>query len=218
MLGLVIDVDLDHIEDDLTYPKVGWSFLQKAENKLADIWTMLIDKVILSSFRGKPYIKDTDWQVETCMAYLNAGVTRIKSAFAGLPGRGTKVTGIRYVNTELAIRNFFFRGGRMIIISYSKARVSNNCAFYIVHYLTPNFSLSLLKYLAIMQPTLSFIAQQLKIPYNLDNKCLFPDPCGKRKHLSSAQASEILKDLTQNLPTPWTLSSYRRASLAIAKH
>ncbi|KAH8656364.1 hypothetical protein BGZ61DRAFT_303252, partial [Ilyonectria robusta] len=65
----------------------------------------------------------------------------------------SEITSIRYINTKLAIRNVFFHGGQMIIIiSYNKARASNNYAFYIVRYLPPSLSLSFLKYLAIIRP------------------------------------------------------------------
>ncbi|KAH6975566.1 telomere-associated recQ-like helicase [Ilyonectria destructans] len=202
------------IQDDLTCRKAGWSFIQNTENKLVDS----------SSFRGKPFVKNTDWQIETCIAYLDAGMDLSKLAFAashfsgGLPGRGTEITTIRYINTTLAIRNVFFHRGQMIIIiSYNKARASNNHAFYIVRYLPQELSQSLLKYLAIIRPVLGHIAQQLSLPHWSDSEFFFPDPRGKKRHLSSIQASNIIRNLTQDLITPWTLSSYRQAALAIAK-
>ncbi|RBA11840.1 hypothetical protein FPRO05_14192 [Fusarium proliferatum] len=139
MLGLEPDVDTDDIQDDLTCRKAGWSFIQDAKNKLADTWEQLAGTLRSSSFRGKPFVKGTEWQVDTCIAYLDAGLELNKLTFAashfsgGLPGRGTEVATIRYINTTLAIRNVFFRGGQMIIIiSYNKARASNKYAFYIV--------------------------------------------------------------------------------------
>jgi hypothetical protein len=151
MLGLEVDIKTDEIQDDLTCRKAGWSFIQDPKNKLADKWEQLADTLRSSSFRGKPFIKGTDWQVDTCIAYLNAGIDLSKLTFAashlsgGLPGRGTEIATVRYVNTTPAIRNVFFRGGQMIIIiSYNKARASNNYAFYIVRYLPKQLSQSLL--------------------------------------------------------------------------
>ncbi|EXK24209.1 hypothetical protein FOMG_19053 [Fusarium oxysporum f. sp. melonis 26406] len=99
----------------------------------------LLHKLQKASFRGTPFAKSGHWNAETCHKYLSAGVELNKSAFAaihlraGLPGRGTEVTSIRYLNSKLFIRNVFFYDGRMIIIiSYNKARASNNYAFYIV--------------------------------------------------------------------------------------
>lgn len=224
MLGLEVNINMDEIQDDLTCRKAGWSFIQDTKNKLADIWKMLADKLRSSSFRGKPFVKGTDWQIDTCTAYLDAGIDLSKLTFTashfsgGLPGRGTEIATIRCVNTTLAIRNVFFRSGQMIIIiSYNKARASNNYAFYIVRYLPRELSLSLLKYLAIVRPVLGFIARQLKLPHWSDSEFFFPDPCGKKRHLSPTQASNIIRNLTQDLITPWTLSSYRQAALAIAK-
>ncbi|KAJ0133643.1 scyllo-inositol 2-dehydrogenase (NADP(+)) IolU [Fusarium oxysporum f. sp. albedinis] len=57
----------------------------------------------------------------------------------------------------------------------------------------------------------------MKMPHYKCNEFLFQDPSGRQKHLSSVQASGILKHLTRDLVTPWTLSFYRQATLAIAK-
>jgi hypothetical protein len=224
MLGWKPDIDVSAVRDDLTCRTAGWSFLQNPENKLADIWKTLLRRVETSSFRGKPFIKSRSWQPETCSAFLTAGLELNKAVFAAshltasLPGRGTEITSIRYLNTKEALRNVFFYGGQMIIIiSYNKARASNNYAFYIVRYLQPSLSLSFLKYLAIIRPVWEFLAKQLHVPRHSSGEFFFLDPHGKGKHLSSGQASIILKDLTQDLATPWTLSLYRQAALAIAK-
>ncbi|PNP60709.1 hypothetical protein FNYG_14562 [Fusarium nygamai] len=153
LLGWKPDIDVSAIRDDLTCRKAGWSFIDKIENNLTDIWKTLLYKLQNSSFRGSPFTKSGHWNMETCYKYLSAGIELNKSAFAAihfkasLPGRGTEVTSIRYLNSKLSIRNVFFYDGRMIIIiSYNKARASNNYAFYIVRYVPADLSLSLLKY------------------------------------------------------------------------
>ncbi|KAH7194982.1 hypothetical protein DER44DRAFT_815616 [Fusarium oxysporum] len=151
----------------------------------------LVDTLKSSSFRGKPFVKGTDWQIDTCIAYPDAGID------LRLPGRGTEM---------------------MIIMSYNKARASNNYAFYIVRYLPKGLSRSLLNYLAIIRPVLGYIARQLKVPYWSESEFFFLDPHGKnRRHLTSTQASNVIRHLNRDLATPWTLSSYRQAALAIAK-
>jgi hypothetical protein len=82
MLGLEVDINTEEIQDDLTCRKAGWSFIQDPKNKLADIWEQSADTLRSSSFRGKPFIKGTDWQVDTCIAYLNAGIDLSKLTFA----------------------------------------------------------------------------------------------------------------------------------------
>jgi len=66
-------------------------------------------------------------------------------------------------------------------------------------------------------PFLDFLANQLDLPQYQHNELFFPDPSDKNPHLSSEQASKILRSLTQDLATLWTLSFYRQASLVIAK-
>jgi hypothetical protein len=73
------------------------------------------------------------------------------------------------------------------------------------------------KYLVYIRPFLNFLANQLRTPQFQSTEFLFPDPNYKKKHLSSLQASKVLKQLTCNLVTPWTLALYRQAALAIAK-
>ncbi|PNP52709.1 hypothetical protein FNYG_15809 [Fusarium nygamai] len=127
MLGLKPNFNVDVVRDDLNCRKAGWSFLQKPENKLSDAREMLINKLSTSQFRGKPFATASYWCPDTCLAYLNLGLDLNKAAFAalqisgGLPGRGSEVTSIRCVNTELTMRNVFFYGRRMIIvISYNR--------------------------------------------------------------------------------------------------
>ncbi|ENH73681.1 hypothetical protein Focb16_v005400 [Fusarium oxysporum f. sp. cubense] len=224
LLGWQPDIDVSAIRDDLTCRKAGWSFIDKTENNLADIWETLLHRLQKSSFRDTPFTKSGHWNPETCHKYLSAGVELNKSAFAAihfrasLPGRGTEVTSIRYLNSKLSIRNVFFYDGRMIIIiSYNKARASNNYAFYIVRYVPIDLSLSLLKYLAIIRPVWEFLAETMRSARHDSKEFFFLDPNGRKKHLSSDQASDILRSRTQDLITPWTLSLYRQAALAIAK-
>lgn len=46
------------------------------------------------------------------------------------------MTSVRFQNPKLAIRNMVIHGGMvLIIISYTKARASNNHSFYVIRYL-----------------------------------------------------------------------------------
>ncbi len=64
---------------------------------------------------------------------------------------------------------------------------------------------------------MDFLANQLGLQQYHSNEFLFPDPMHRRKHLSSLQITASLRQLTQDLHTPWTISLYRQASIAIAK-
>jgi hypothetical protein len=224
MLGWDQTIDLATIQDDLTCRTPGWSFLSHEKNNLGFNYKALSRRAWASSFADKPFTKAGHWLSEACTAYLKAGTELASSIFAAfhltasLPGRGTEIGSIRLLNTKLAIRHFFSREGRiLIIISYNKARASNNHAFYIIRYLPPGLDLSVFKYLVYIRPFLNFLANQLNLSQYQTTEFLFPDPNHKKKHLSSPPASNILKRLTRDLATPWTLSLYRQAALAIAK-
>ncbi|KAH7137817.1 hypothetical protein EDB81DRAFT_75097 [Dactylonectria macrodidyma] len=224
MLGWEPTVDLSTIRDDLTCRQPGWCFLDKPENNLAGTYKAMARRAWSSSFRGQALAKAGHWLPGPCLAYLGAGVELTAMGLsashvtAGLPGRGTETTSIRFRNTKLAIRNVFICEGRVIvIISYNKARASNNHAFYVVRYLPDDLDSSMFLYLAYIRPFLDFLANQLELPQYHSNEFLFPDPKHKKRHLTSTQATAALRSLTQDLQTPWTISLYRQAAIAIAK-
>ncbi|CAF3542437.1 unnamed protein product [Fusarium graminearum] len=71
LLSCQPDIDVSAIRDDLKYRKVGWPFIDKTDNNLADIW------VQKSSFRDTPFIKSRQCNPETCHKYLNTGVGNV---------------------------------------------------------------------------------------------------------------------------------------------
>ncbi|PTD06332.1 hypothetical protein FCULG_00011851 [Fusarium culmorum] len=97
-------------------------------------------------------------------------------------GLGTEVTSIRYLNSKLSIRNVFIYYGHMIIIiSYNKARESNNYAFYMSAILS--LSLRLLKYLAIIRLAWEYLAETMRSAHYDIKEVFFLDPNGRKKHL-----------------------------------
>ncbi|KAH8648120.1 hypothetical protein BGZ61DRAFT_469785, partial [Ilyonectria robusta] len=190
-------VDLSTIRDDLTCRQPGWCFLDKPENNLAGTYKAMARRAWSSSFRGQALAKAGHWLPGPCLAYLGAGVELTTMGFsashvtAGLPGRGTETTSIRFRNTKLAIRNVFIREGRVIvIISYNKARALNNHVFYVVCYLPDDLDSSIFLYLAYIRLFLDFLANQLELLQYYSNEFLFPDPKYKKR------------SLTQDLQTP----------------
>ncbi|OAQ57815.2 DEAD/DEAH box helicase domain-containing protein [Pochonia chlamydosporia 170] len=224
MLGWQPEVDLSQVRDDLTCRLPGWCFLDKPENNLGNIYKAMARRAWSSTFRGQALARAGHWLPGPCLAYLEAGTKLGTMAFTSihitptLPNRGTEATSIRLRNTKLTIRNIFIREGQLlIIVSYNKSRASNNHAFYVVRYLRDDLASALFLYIAYIQPFLDFLANQLQLPQYHSNEFLFPDPKHKKKHLSSMQATEALRSLTRHLQTPWTLSLYRQAAIAIAK-
>jgi hypothetical protein len=116
------------------------------------------------------------------------------------------------------MRNLIFREGRLLlVIEYNKARTSNYHAFYIVRYPPPKLARLVYLYLVYVRPFISFLAGQLRFTRLYTTEFLFPDPRHRQKHLSSAQATDILKRLTQRFPTPMSISLYRQSALTIIK-
>ncbi|PWI64582.1 hypothetical protein PCL_09512 [Purpureocillium lilacinum] len=226
MLGWKPTEDLSTVVDDLTNKVPGWCLLDSPENGFLGKYKAMTRRAWLSSFRGAALAKAGQWLSCSCLTYLEAGIELATKIFvalhltAGLPGRGTEITSIRLRNTKLATRDVFVREGQIIIvISYSKSRASNNYAFYTVRYLPKDLASSVLTYLTYIRPFIDFLANRLELPQFRSNEFLFPDPGAKhsRKHLTSTQATTALRLFTNQLRTPWTLSLYRQAAIAIAK-
>ena len=142
MLGWDPAINLSTILDDLTCQTPGWSFLDHPKSRLSVTYKAMARRDWSSKFRGRALAEAGHWLPGPCLAYLEAGSKISQRGFSayhltsGLPGRATETTGVRLHNTKLAIRNMYIREGRvMIIISYNKARASENHAFYVVRYL-----------------------------------------------------------------------------------
>ncbi|KHO10690.1 hypothetical protein MAA_11741 [Metarhizium robertsii ARSEF 23] len=224
MLGWEPTVELSQVQDDLTCRLPGWCFLDKTDNNLRNVYKAMARRAWSSTFRGQALAKAGHWLPGPCLAYLKAGTELGTMAFTGihmtptLPNRGTETTSIRLRNTKLAKRNVFIREGQLlVIVSYNKSRASNNHAFYIVRYLREDLGSAIFLYIAYIQSFIDFLANQLQLPQYHSNEFLFPDPKHKAKHMNSMQATEALRSLTRHLQTPWTLSLYRQAAIAIAK-
>ena len=137
---------------------------------------------------------------------------------AGLPPRGSEGTTVKVENTAQVLRNIFIVNGRMaIIFEYNKSRAANNRSFFIVRFLPADLGQLVFCYLAYIWLFSNFLCKQVGVPHYRSNEFLFPDPRRKQKHMSSLQATEILRHLTHHMATPMTISLYRQASVAIAK-
>ncbi|PMD52182.1 uncharacterized protein K444DRAFT_545924 [Hyaloscypha bicolor E] len=224
MLGWQPAVDLRTVRDDFTCRAPGWSFLQEEQNGLRFAYKALLHRTWSSAYLGQPFAKAGRWLVQTCSAYFESESELRSEIFAaihltaGLPARGPEITSIKVCNTAQVMRNLIFREGRLLlVIEYNKARASNYHAFYIVRYLPQRLAELVYLYLVYIRPFISILASQLRFSYLHANEFLFPDPRHKQKHLSPAQATDILKRLTMRFPAPISLSLYRQSALAIAK-
>ena len=224
MLGWEPEVDLSKIHDDLTCRVSGWSFLDDPENKLIDTYKRMARRAWSALFDGKQMAKGGHWLPGPCQLYLEAGIKMLILAFnavhitSSLPGRGSEMNSIRVRNTELTIRNVFIRESRLlVVISYTKSRASNNHSFYVVRYLHPDVATAVFLCIAYIRPFMDFISNQLELKQYHSTEFLFPDPMHKRRHLSSLQITASLRHVTRELHTPWTISLYRQAAIAIAK-
>ena len=150
MLGWEPELDLGAVRDDLTCRVPRWCFLDDLANHFAGKYKALARRAWLSPFREQRLAKAGHWLPGACHMYFDTAYRLYSVVFAsfhltaGLPARAPEGTSLRLRNTERAIRNIFIREGQVIaIVSYNKARASNNNTFYVVRYLPQLLGLSI---------------------------------------------------------------------------
>jgi hypothetical protein len=155
--------------------------------------------------------------LDNCIA-LSGEIWAAIHITAGLPPRGSEGTTVKVYNTAQVLRNVFIINGQVaIVFEYNKSRAANNHSFFIVRYLPSNLGTLVFNYLAYIRPFADFLCIRIGLPHLRCNEFLFQDPRKKQKHLSSEQATAILRRLTSHFTAPMTISLYRQASVAIAK-
>lgn len=197
MLGWTLVVNLSKVKDDLTCNITGWSFMQAKDNGLQLAYKQLLQKAWdLSAGMAA----NGCWKMAPCMKYLDECTILCGEIFAavhitaGLPPCGSKGIIVKVQNTAQVLRNIFIVNGCMaLIFKYNKSHAANNHSFFIVRFLTPKLGQLVFCYLAYIRPFANFLCKQVGIPQYRSNEFLFPDPKRKQKHMSSVQATAILR-------------------------
>jgi superfamily II DNA or RNA helicase len=117
------EMDLDALEDDMTFRKRGSYFVTNCQNRLSSSWESKTLTWMLASRRGRRLQKDGQWQFRRVREYLReVDKFRMLLLFCvhitgGQPARGPEVLSLRYKNGFLQDRNIFVLDGQVMTVT-----------------------------------------------------------------------------------------------------
>ena len=122
------DIDLDALQDDVTFAKRGYSFVDRLDNKLDGGLDWMLARMVATA-KGRELRQDMHWRRHNVRAYLKA-VEQFKRLLlfvvhvtGGQPARGPEVLGLRFRNGFLQDRNIFVISGQVVAVTrYHKSQ------------------------------------------------------------------------------------------------
>jgi hypothetical protein len=117
------EMDLDALEDDMTFRKRGSYFVTNGQNRLGSTWEKKTLTWMLASRRGRKMQKDGTWHFRRVREYLRElDKFRLLLLFcvhitSGQPARGPEVLSLRYKNGYLQDRNIFVLDGQVMVVT-----------------------------------------------------------------------------------------------------
>ena len=223
MYGIEPDIDLDQIYDSLANWDVGYSFVKDRRNNLHKAFHALR---AAATSAGPRSLMNTKFQyrVRRCERYLRDVDSLVASIFPaaqlsfGLPGRGTEMNIITWVNTREHVRNICVRYGTIVFMTdNSKLKGSTGKPFWVVRALPRCLARPLAAYLAYIRPFADSLHKILHPEQAERNSYLYRSYYSSRKHFSTTDGSLALYNATSTLSMPLKTGIYRQAAVAISK-
>jgi hypothetical protein len=196
MYGVEPDIDLDQIVDNLANWDVGYSFITDKQNKLQKAFHVL--RAAATSAEGSRSLvnKSFQYRVRRCQRYLRDVDILVGTLFgaaqltSGLPGRGTEMNLVTWVNTREHVRNVCVRYGTILFMTdNSKLKGSTGKPFWVVRALPKCLARPLSVYLAYIRPFADSLHKLLAPQEAVKNAYLYISYHSSRKHFSTTDGS-----------------------------
>jgi superfamily II DNA helicase RecQ len=218
------------ITDVLRNTKIGYSFIDsgdngfmKFKNKLME--TLLNDPLIKGQFVKRVRGGKIEWNKDGCKRWLKATraflekmIVAIHIAY-GQPARAEELATVMIKNQINGMRGIYWSRGRlMIVIGYNKTRSTNGKDKLIARFLPEEIGDLLVKYLTLVRPAESFIAEQIECDgFENYEKMLFTD---YERAWDGKRLSEIfMREMNESGPASMGFQEYRQiANLWMKKH
>ena len=160
-------IDLDMIQDDLTFTLRGHSFVKGSKNGLADGRTYMIEQMLRQRGKYRLRTPDKKWKLRNvrrwlaaCDDFLEHLLFAVHSTYGSL-ARGTELTAIRHRNGAMQDRNHMLIDGMStIIIRYHKSQALFDTPKIIPRFLPWRVSQLAVIYLVHPQPFREFLLSQ----------------------------------------------------------
>jgi hypothetical protein len=214
------DINLASLKDEMVNACYGHSFVQDAQNGLADAYLQLYTTRRGNLFRSGRW----DWRAVAkyekqadALAEMLAG--GLHTACGQLP-RGTELLGLECSNGWTTRRGIYaWKGSLMYVIRHHKTKRSTNREFNVVRFLPVQLGHSMYKYLVYIRPFLDML-QRERAPSRLvePSPLLFRGGNALEKPWPSARLTAILKKATgEAWGQPVTSRLFRQLSIGITE-
>jgi hypothetical protein len=161
-------IDLAQVEDDVSFTKRGWSFIDCSGNRLSHGLGWMLARARDCEGGMQLQSPSGQWRVGKVRQYLRQvnrflelllGCVHIMS---GQPGRGSEITTIRHRNGLLQDRNVFVvDGDMMIVVRYHKSQSQWDKPKIVPRFLPPQLGQVMAVYLTYLQPFQEYLEVQV---------------------------------------------------------
>ncbi|KAF4546948.1 Orsellinic acid-like protein [Elsinoe fawcettii] len=214
------EVPLEDIEDDVTFSKRGYSFVDNKTNGLTDGRTWMLEKM-LKSVRGRSlWRKDYTWDIRRVKGYLQAVETFLRSLLfavhvsGGQPARGPEITSLRFKNGFLQDRNVFIIHGQVVTVTrYHKSASQFDSPKVVPRFLPWRVGQLMALYIAYIQPFQELLS--VHVFGARWSEYIWSDARG---HWETDKMSRIIStETSKHLGVRLTTLTYRHSAAAIGR-
>ena len=213
------ELAVDALEDDVTYTRRGYSFLNNTRNGLEDtrVWIL---RQMEAHVDGKKLLREGRWQRRETRKYLRR-VDHFRELLllcvhwtGGQPARGTEITSVRFKNGYMQDRNVFAIHGHMTVVTrYHKSASQYDQPKVVPRFLAWRVGQLMAVYLAYARPLQELLAGAVN--GQMASEYIWS---GEHGPWETDRLTRIMKRETgRHLGVELTTHSYRHVAIAIGR-
>jgi superfamily II DNA or RNA helicase len=213
------ELPVDELEDDVTYTRRGYSFLNNTRNGLEDTRAWMLAQME-AHVDGRKLLRGKRWQRREARKYLRR-VDRFRELLllcvhwtGGQPARGTEITSVRFRNGYMQDRNVFAIHGHMAVVTrYHKSASQYDQPKVVPRFLAWRVGQLMSVYLAYARPLQDLLDGAV-------NGQVASEYIWSREHgpWETDRLTRIIKRETgRHLGVELTTHSYRHVAIAIGR-
>jgi hypothetical protein len=213
------ELPVDGLEDDVTYTRRGYSFLNNTRNGLADTRAWILGQME-AHVDGKKLLREGRWQRRETRKYLRR-VDHFRELLllcvhwtGGQPARGTEITSVRFKNGYMQDRNVFAIHGHMTVVTrYHKSASQYDQPKVVPRFLAWRVGQLMAVYLAYARPLEELLAGVVN--GQMASEYIWS---GEHGPWETDRLTRVMKRETgRHLGVELTTHSYRHVAIAIGR-
>ncbi len=213
------EIPVDALEDDVTFTRRGYSFLNNAHNGLEDTRAWMLAQME-AHVEGRKLLRRGRWQRRETRKYLRR-VDHFRELLllcvhwtGGQPARGTEITSVRYKNGYMQDRNVFAVHGHMAVVTrYHKSASQYDQPKVVPRFLAWRVGQLMAVYLACARPLQELLAGVVN--GQMASEYIWS---GEHGPWETDRLTRVMKRETgRHLGVELTTHSYRHLAIAIGR-